>query len=47
MLETINEGKPSTPFMKFDDTVRIEMFDEKEDSIFGSIENRVVKYEAI
>ena len=27
-VETIIEGKPSTPFMKFGDRVRIEMFDE-------------------
>src|SRR6516164_9746188 len=26
-LETLKNGKPSTPFMKFGDTVRIEMFD--------------------
>jgi fumarylacetoacetate (FAA) hydrolase len=45
MIETINTGKPSTPFMRFGDTIRIEMFDAAGKSIFGSIENEVVKYE--
>lgn len=45
MLETIKDGKPVTPFMKFGDIVRIEMFDADENSIFGKIENTVVKYE--
>ncbi|KJS35752.1 MAG: 2-keto-4-pentenoate hydratase [Rhodospirillaceae bacterium BRH_c57] len=44
MIETINSGKPSTPFMRFGDTIRIEMFDAAGKSIFGSIENEVVKY---
>ena len=47
MLETIADGKPTTSFMKFGDTVRIEMFDTEENNIFGSIENQVVKYEAL
>jgi fumarylacetoacetate (FAA) hydrolase len=46
MLETIAYGKPSTPFMKFGDIVRIEMYDADNNNIFGSIENQVVKYEA-
>lgn len=41
-LEMIEEGKPKTPFMKFGDTVRIEMFDRAQQSIFGAIEQRVV-----
>jgi fumarylacetoacetate (FAA) hydrolase len=40
-LETIADGKPATPFMKFGDTVRIEMFDGAGQSIFGAIEQRV------
>lgn len=43
MIETINNGKPSTEFMKFGDTVRIEMKDETGLSIFGAIEQKVVK----
>ena len=44
MLEIIADGKPSTEFMKFGETVRIEMFDEQNVSIFGAIEQRVVQY---
>ncbi|WP_113154348.1 fumarylacetoacetate hydrolase family protein [Nitratireductor sp. OM-1] len=45
MIETINDGKPSTPFMRFGDTVRIEMKDGEGHSIFGAIEQTVQKYE--
>jgi fumarylacetoacetate (FAA) hydrolase len=45
MLEIIADGEPSTPFMRFGDTIRIEMFDASGDSIFGAIEQRIVKYE--
>ncbi len=46
MLETIADGKPTTPFMKFGDKVRIEMFSTgANESIFGAIDNRVVKNE--
>lgn len=38
MLEIIRNGKPSTPFMKFGDRVKIEMLDGNGKSIFGSIE---------
>ena len=40
-LETIADGKPTTPFMKFGDRVRIEMFDAAGDSIFGAIDQVV------
>jgi fumarylacetoacetate (FAA) hydrolase len=43
MLETLENGKPSTPFMKFGDTVRIEMLDRNGQSIFGAIEQKVAK----
>ncbi len=46
MLEIIADGKPSTPFMKFGDTIRIEMFDLQGDSIFGAIEQRIVPHES-
>ena len=45
MIETIMHGKPSTPFMRFGDTVAIEMKDEDGASIFGRIEQRVQKYD--
>jgi fumarylacetoacetate (FAA) hydrolase len=44
MLEIIANGKPETPFMKFGDTIRIEMFDAGGASIFGAIEQQVVRY---
>ncbi|GAB3729610.1 fumarylacetoacetate hydrolase family protein [Silanimonas algicola] len=37
-IETLRDGKPSTPFMKFGDTVRIEMLDAEGRTIFGAIE---------
>ncbi|MFH1604754.1 MAG: 2-keto-4-pentenoate hydratase, partial [Pseudomonadota bacterium] len=43
-LETIAEGKPATPFLKFGDRVRIEMFDAEGNSIFGAIDQQVTKY---
>jgi len=43
MIETINEGKPKTGFLKFGDRVRIEMFDRAGRSIFGAIDQRVVR----
>lgn len=41
-LETIKDGKPSTPFMQFGDRIEIEMMDKEGKSIFGRI-NQVVK----
>ena len=43
-VETILHGKPSTPFLKFGDKVRIEMNDKDGRSIFGAIEQEVVRY---
>jgi len=43
MVETIQAGKPSTGFLKWGDTVRIEMLDDKHHSIFGTIEQTVEK----
>ena len=44
-IETIQSGAPKTSFMKFGDTIRIEMRDSDDASIFGSIEQTVVQYE--
>jgi len=44
MIETIRDGKPSTSFMKFGDTIRMEMLDEQGFSVFGAIEQQVVQY---
>jgi fumarylacetoacetate (FAA) hydrolase len=40
-VETLEHGKPQTPFMSFGDLVRIEMFDGAGKSIFGAIEQRI------
>ncbi|MFI4937937.1 MAG: fumarylacetoacetate hydrolase family protein [Candidatus Berkiellales bacterium] len=45
MLETLNHGQPTTEFMKFGDTIRIEMFDKDQQSIFGSIDQKVIPYQ--
>ena len=45
-IETIDEGKPSTSFMKFGDRIRIEMNDANGVSIFGTIDQVVEHYEA-
>jgi fumarylacetoacetate (FAA) hydrolase len=43
-LETIESGKPTTPFMKFGDRIRIEMLDLDGKSLFGAIDQQVAKY---
>ena len=40
-IETIRDGKPATPFMRFGDRVRIEMRDAAGQSVFGAIEQVV------
>ncbi|MBN9287424.1 MAG: 2-keto-4-pentenoate hydratase [Gammaproteobacteria bacterium 39-13] len=45
MLETIEQGKPATEFMKFGDNIRIQMLDHSQQSIFGAIDQTVMKYE--
>ena len=40
-VETLRDGKPSTPFMAFGDVVRIEVLDRAGISIFGAIEQRI------
>lgn len=42
MLELIASGKATTPFMRHGDSVRIEMLDANNQSIFGAIEQNVV-----
>lgn len=43
-LETLAGGEPVTPFLKFGDSVRIEMFDAAGNSLFGAIAQRVARY---
>jgi fumarylacetoacetate (FAA) hydrolase len=42
-VETLRLGKPVTPFLRFGDKVRIEMQDEQGRSIFGAIEQTIVR----
>jgi fumarylacetoacetate (FAA) hydrolase len=42
-LEMIEFGAPRTPFLKFGERVRIEMLDDKGNSIFGAIDQQVVQ----
>ncbi|MFO1083623.1 MAG: fumarylacetoacetate hydrolase family protein [Reyranellaceae bacterium] len=42
--ETIASGKAVTPFMAFGDRIRIEMLDRAGQSIFGAIDQKVVRY---
>jgi fumarylacetoacetate (FAA) hydrolase len=43
MIEIIEEGQARTPFMRFDDTIHIEMKDADGHSIFGAIDQTVVR----
>ena len=40
-VETLRDGKPSTPFMAFGDSVRIEVLDREGGSVFGAIEQKI------
>ena len=40
-IETIQDGQPSTEFMKFGDTIRIEMRGLDGLSVFGAIEKKI------
>jgi fumarylacetoacetate (FAA) hydrolase len=44
-IETIENGKPSTDFMRFGDTIRIEMKGRDGQSIFGAIDQTVTPLE--
>ncbi|TDX30878.1 fumarylacetoacetate (FAA) hydrolase [Modicisalibacter xianhensis] len=45
MVEKILHGEMKTPFLRFGDRVRIEMFDRRGNSIFGAIDQQVVRYQ--
>ena len=42
-IETLDQGGAKTPFLRFGERVRIEMFDAANRSIFGAIDQRYVK----
>ena len=44
LVEQVESGAAKTPFLRFGDTVRIEMKDKAGHSIFGAIEQKVEKY---
>ena len=44
-VETLRDGKPSTPFMVFGDRLRVEMLDRQGQSVFGAIE-QVIEQQA-
>ena len=44
MLEIINDGQPITPFLQYNDTVKIEMLDDNNSNIFGTINQKIVRY---
>ncbi|MCS0611972.1 fumarylacetoacetate hydrolase family protein [Massilia kyonggiensis] len=44
MYETIEQGAPATPYLRFGDTVRIEMLDADGASVFGAIDQEVAHY---
>ncbi len=45
MIETIRDGAPTTSFMKFGDRIRIEVLDAQGHSVFGAIDQQVVRYQ--
>jgi fumarylacetoacetate (FAA) hydrolase len=45
-IETIQDGKPSTEFMKFGNVIRIEMRGKDGQSIFGAIDQKIVPLKA-
>ena len=43
-IETIQDGSPTTSFMQFGDRIRIEMCNAAGESIFGAIDQTIVRY---
>jgi fumarylacetoacetate (FAA) hydrolase len=43
-IETLDQGGAKTPFLRFGERVRIEMFDAGKRSVFGAIDQRYVKH---
>jgi fumarylacetoacetate (FAA) hydrolase len=44
LVEQVEQGEAKTPFLRFGDTVKIEMLDAQGRSIFGAIEQKVERY---
>ena len=45
MIETIRDGQPKTRFMTFGNSIKLEMLNREGQSIFGAIDQQVVKYQ--
>ena len=45
MIETIRDGQPKTRFMTFGDSIKLEMLNREGQSIFGAIDQQVIKYQ--
>jgi fumarylacetoacetate (FAA) hydrolase len=43
VIETLEHGSPKTPLLRFGDRVKLEMLDQNGHSIFGAIEQEVVR----
>src|SRR5918993_216985 len=43
-VETLTAGEPRTPFLRFGDRIRIEMKDRAGHSVFGAIEQEIVRH---
>lgn len=44
MIETLQQGRPKTPFMQWGDQVSINMLNEQGENLFGTINQKVVEY---
>jgi len=44
LVEQVAQGEAKTPFLRFGDRVRIDMKDDRGESVFGAIEQRVERY---
>lgn len=44
LVEQVEKGEAKTPFLRFGDSVKIEMLDAKGESIFGAIQQQVERY---
>ncbi|PJD94662.1 MAG: 2-keto-4-pentenoate hydratase [Legionella sp.] len=47
MLELIESGEAMTPFMRFEDHIRIEMLDEQGQTLFGAIDQTIKPYQSL
>lgn len=45
VVELLRDGEAKTPFLKFGDSIRIDVTDAQGDSIFGSIEQRIERHD--